>query len=158
MRLPPIRFRYRTHCGVGRQAALSVERDDDLAVRAALLDVRQRREGLVERERLVDDRAEVAGIVEGGQLAQLGAVGAHEQERVAHAELAGLFADLSAQQRHQDADELRRPELLREPGVRRAGHADYLSARLEDGERLLEVLASERVQHDVVAGEDLGGP
>jgi hypothetical protein len=36
---------------------LSVERDDDLAVGAALLDVCQRLEGLVEREGLVDDRA-----------------------------------------------------------------------------------------------------
>jgi hypothetical protein len=71
--------------GVGRRAALSVVRDDDLAVGAALLDVRQRREGLVERERLVDERAQVAGVVEGGQLAQLGAVGLHEQKRVAHA-------------------------------------------------------------------------
>jgi hypothetical protein len=70
--------------GVGRQAALSVERDDDLAVGAALLDVRQRLERLVERERLVDERAQLAGVVEGGQLAQLGAVGLHEQERVAH--------------------------------------------------------------------------
>src|SRR4051794_12034704 len=50
---------------VGRQAALSVERDDDLAIGAALLDVRQRLEGLVERERLVDERAEVARVVEG---------------------------------------------------------------------------------------------
>ena len=71
--------------GFGRQAALSVERADDLAVGAALLDVRQRLEGLVERERLVDERAEVAGVVEGGQLAQLPAVGLHEQKRVAHA-------------------------------------------------------------------------
>jgi hypothetical protein len=55
--------------GVGRQAALSVERDDDLAVGEALLDVRQRLGGLVERERLVDDRAEVAGVVQGGQFA-----------------------------------------------------------------------------------------
>ena len=47
-------------------AALSVERDDDLAVGAALLYVRQRLEGLVERERLVDERAEVAGVVECG--------------------------------------------------------------------------------------------
>ena len=70
---------------VGRQAALSVERDDDLAVGVAVLDVRQRLDGLVERERLVDERAEVAGVVEGGQLAQLRAVGLHEQERVAHA-------------------------------------------------------------------------
>jgi hypothetical protein len=62
----------------------------------------------------------------------------------------------AAQQPHHDADELRRPELLREPGVRRAGDADRLSARLEDRERLLEVFAAERVQHDVVAGEDLG--
>ena len=66
--------------GVGRQAVLSVERDDDLAVGAALLDVAQRLEGLVERERVVDVRAEVAGVVEGGQFAQLGAVGVHEQE------------------------------------------------------------------------------
>jgi hypothetical protein len=47
----------------------SVERDDDLAVGAALLDVRQCLEGVVKRERLVDDRAEMAGVVEGGQLA-----------------------------------------------------------------------------------------
>jgi hypothetical protein len=45
----------------------------------AVLDVGQRLEGLVERERLVDDRAEVAGVVVDGQLAQLGAVGLHEQ-------------------------------------------------------------------------------
>jgi hypothetical protein len=70
---------------VGRQAALSVERDDDLAVGAALLYVRQRLEGLVERERPVDERAEVAGVVEGGKLAQLPAVGLHEQERVGQA-------------------------------------------------------------------------
>jgi hypothetical protein len=69
-----------------RRAALrlSVECDDDLAVGAALLGVCQRLEGLVKWEGLVDDRAEVAGVVEGGQLAQLGAVGLHEQERVAH--------------------------------------------------------------------------
>lgn len=62
----------------GRWPALLVERDEDLAVGAALLDVRQRLEGLVERERLVDDGAEVAGVVEGGQLAQLPPVGLHE--------------------------------------------------------------------------------
>src|SRR5215218_3603749 len=82
--------------GVGRQAALSVERDDDLAVGAALLGIRQRLEGPVERKRLVDERAEVAGVVEGGQLAQLGAVGLHEQERVTHASLPRLLADLAA--------------------------------------------------------------
>src|SRR5215217_1249314 len=38
----------------------------------------------------------------------------------------------------------------------RAGDADRLSAALEDREGLLEVFAAERVQHDVVAGEDLG--
>ena len=70
--------------GGGRRSQLSVERDDDLAVGAALLDVGQRLEGLVKWEGLVDDRAEVAGVVEGGQFAQLGAVGLHEQERVAH--------------------------------------------------------------------------
>ena len=59
---------------------LSVERDDDLAGGAALLGVGQRLGGLVKWERLVDDWAEVAGVVEGGQLAQLGAVGLHEQE------------------------------------------------------------------------------
>ena len=70
--------------GGGRRSRLSVECDDDLAVGAALLDVGQRLKGLVKWERLVDDRAEVAGVLEGGQLAQLGAVGLHEQERVAH--------------------------------------------------------------------------
>jgi hypothetical protein len=70
--------------GDGRGSRLSVERDDDLAVGAALLDVGQRLEGLVKWEGRVDDRAEVAGVVEGGQLTQLGAVGLHEQERVAH--------------------------------------------------------------------------
>src|SRR4029453_15509151 len=44
-----------------------VERDEDLSFGAALLDVGQRLEGLVEWECLVDDRAEVAGFVEGGQ-------------------------------------------------------------------------------------------
>ena len=53
----------------GGRRRSSVERDDDLAVGAALLDVGQRFGGLVERERLVDDRAEVAGVVEGGQFA-----------------------------------------------------------------------------------------
>jgi len=38
---------------------LSVERDDDLAVGAAL-DASQRLEGLVEREGLADERAKVA--------------------------------------------------------------------------------------------------
>jgi hypothetical protein len=66
--------------GGGRRSLLSVECDDDLAVGAALLDVGQRVEGLVKWEGLVDDRAEVAGVVEGGQLAQLGTVGLHEQE------------------------------------------------------------------------------
>jgi hypothetical protein len=59
---------------------LSVECDDDLAVGAALLDVRERLERLGERELLVDDRAEVAGVVEGCQLAQLSAVGLHEEK------------------------------------------------------------------------------
>src|SRR5215207_9037000 len=131
-----------------RRSRLSVECDDDLAGRAALLGVRQRVEGLVKRERLVDDRAEVAGVVKGGQLAQLSAVGLHEQERVAHSELPGLLVDLSAQQPHHDTNELRRAELLREPGVRRASHADRVSAGLEDGEGLLEVLAAEGIQHD----------
>src|SRR3954467_5194161 len=134
----------------------SVERDDDLAGGAALLDVGQRLEGLVEREGPGDDRAEVAGVVEHAQLTQLGSVGLHEQERVAHASLPGLLADLSAQQPHQDADELRRAELVGEPGVRRTSHADRLSAGLEDRQRLLEVLATERVQHEVVAGEGFG--
>src|SRR4051794_21158243 len=97
----------------------SVERDDDLAGGAALLDVGQRLEGLVEREGPVDDRAEVAGVVERAQLTQLGAVGLHEQEQVAHASLPGLLADLSAQQPHQDADELRR-----RAGGRTRGPAD----------------------------------
>src|SRR5215203_4567362 len=138
----------------GRRSRLSVEGDDNLAVGAALLDVGQRLEGLVKWKRLVDDWAELAGVVEGGQLAKLGAVGLHEQERVAHSELPGLLVDLSAQQPHHDAHELRRRELFRETGVRRAGDADRLSAGLEDCEGLLEVLAAERVQHDVVAGED----
>jgi hypothetical protein len=64
--------------GVRRCSQLSVERDDDFAVGAALLGVCQRLEGLVEWECLVDDRAEVAGVVEGGEFAQLGAVGLHE--------------------------------------------------------------------------------
>src|SRR5512133_4037945 len=46
-----------------RRSRLSIERDDDLAVGVALLDARQRLEGLVERERAVDDRAKVAGVV-----------------------------------------------------------------------------------------------
>ena len=70
--------------GGGRRSRLSVECDDDLAVAAALLNVGQRLEGLVKWECRVDDWVEVAGVVEGGQLAQLGAVGLHEQERVAH--------------------------------------------------------------------------
>ena len=41
-------------------------------------------------ERVVDEWAEVAGVLEGGQLAQLGAVGLHEQKRVAHASLLRL--------------------------------------------------------------------
>jgi hypothetical protein len=68
-----------------RRSRWSIERDHDLAVGVALLDVRQRLEGLVERERVVDDWAKVAGVVEGSELAQLGAVGLHEQKRVAHA-------------------------------------------------------------------------
>jgi hypothetical protein len=68
----------------GRRSELSVERDNDLAVGAALLDIGQRLEGLAKWEGRVDDRAEVSGVVKGGQLAQLGAVGLHEQERVAH--------------------------------------------------------------------------
>src|SRR3954453_2654793 len=107
-------------------------RDDDLAAGAALLDVRQCLERLVEMERLVDERAEVAGVVEGAQLAQLRAVGLHEQERVAHAQLPRLLADLAAQQPHRDADESRSPELLGESGVRRASYADRLAAGLED--------------------------
>ena len=51
---------------------------------------------------------------------------------------------------------LRRPELLGESGVRWPGHADRLSARLEDREGPLEVFAAERVQHDVVTGEHVG--
>jgi hypothetical protein len=39
-------------------------------------------------------RAEVAGVVEGGQLAQLRAVGLREQKRVAHAELRRLLVTL----------------------------------------------------------------
>src|SRR5205814_1446026 len=105
LRLPPTRFRYRTRSGARPPASLSVERDDDLAGGAALLGVCQRLEGLVERERVVNERAEVAGVVEGGQLAQLGAVGLHEQERVTHASLAGLRVDLAAQHAHYDAHE-----------------------------------------------------
>src|SRR5215203_4246139 len=127
----------------GRRSRLSVEGDDDLAVGAALLDVGQRLEGLVKWKRLVDDRAEVAGVVEAGQFAQLSAVCLHEQERVAHTELPGLLVNLAAQQPHHDAHELRRPELLGEPGVRRASHADRLSTRLEDCKGLLEVFAAE---------------
>jgi hypothetical protein len=80
LRLLSIRFRYPARCRCWAAGGLSVERDYDLAVGAALLDVRQGFEGLVERERRVDDRAEVARVVEGGELVQLGAVGLHEQE------------------------------------------------------------------------------
>src|SRR5512133_1899215 len=100
-RPPPCVFNMCGECAVtvsGWRSRLSVECDDDLAVGAALLDVGQRLEGLVKWERLVDDRVQVAGVVEGGQLAQLGAVGLHEQERVAHSELPGLLVELSAQQ------------------------------------------------------------
>src|SRR5829696_2017589 len=139
-----VRRRWRSHAtGGAPHSPLSVERDDDLAVGAALLDVGQRLEGLVKWERFVDDRAEVAGVVERGQFAQLGAVGLHEQERVAHTELPGLLVDLAAQQPHRHTHELRRPELLGEPAVRRASHADRLSTRLEDCKGLLEVFAAE---------------
>lgn len=43
----------------------SLERDDELAVGAGMLDVRQRLKGPVERECLVDERVQVAGVVEG---------------------------------------------------------------------------------------------
>jgi hypothetical protein len=64
------------------------------------------------------------------------------RERVAHAKLPRLLADLSAQHPHHDAHELRRPELLGEPGVQRAADADRLSAGLENREGLLQVLAT----------------
>src|SRR6184192_1295203 len=59
-------------------------RDDDLALDPPGVDVVQRRRGVGEVEDPVDDRADHAGVDQRGDLAQLLAAGAHEQERVPH--------------------------------------------------------------------------
>src|SRR4051812_15385343 len=61
-------------------------RDDDLArLRPSLLDMGDRLERPVEREGPVDDRAQFPLVVQGAELTQLGTVGLHEEELVAHA-------------------------------------------------------------------------
>ena len=62
----------------------SVEATTTLPDLTAALDVGERLEGLVERECSVEDRAQTARVVEGGELAELGAIGPHEEERVTH--------------------------------------------------------------------------
>src|SRR5215207_6271 len=75
-----------------------LNRDNNLAgLGAALLDVRHRLEHLVELECAVDDWAELSAVIEGTELAQLGAAGLHEEEPVAHAQGLGLLADLAAE-------------------------------------------------------------
>src|SRR5207237_10288800 len=47
-------------------------------------------------------------------------------------------------------------DLLGERSGRRADNADREAARFEHGQRLREVVATKGVEHDVVAGEQLG--
>ena len=63
--------------------------DDDLAPRAAGLDRGEGVAGGCERERLVDHRADRAGVDQRGELGELGAVGADVQEPVADLAPAG---------------------------------------------------------------------
>src|ERR1700722_1251191 len=98
----------------------------------------------------------MARVVESGELAELRTTGPHEEERVAHTELPGGRADLAAQKRQYELEGLGGAELFGESGVGWAGNADRQASGLEHGERFHEVLAAERVQHEVVAGEDLG--
>lgn len=65
---------------------------------AAVLHIRERALGVLERKNPVDDRAYHPGIDHGGDLAQLLPVGPHEQEGVRHALLSGLAADARAEQ------------------------------------------------------------
>src|SRR5690349_14995504 len=96
-------FAYRTtshapypRCEYDHTLKLSGHDDDnDLArLRAPLLDVGHRLECFGERERPVDDRAQLPLVVEGTEVAQLGAVGLHEEELVPHAQGLGLLAHL----------------------------------------------------------------
>ncbi len=78
-----------------------LHRDDDLAgLGPSLFDVGHGFERLLEREDRVDDRAQCVAVVEGAELAQLGAAGLHEEELVAHAQGLGLLADLAAEGVH----------------------------------------------------------
>jgi hypothetical protein len=67
---------------VRRRGFARVQRDDDLALGAPLVDVRDRLERCVEREDPVHDRAEVCVVDERGELSQLRPAGPHEQKRV----------------------------------------------------------------------------
>src|SRR5215208_8140928 len=135
----------------------SVERDDDLpCLDLAALDECERLEGLVERECCVEDRAQMARVVEGGELAELGTIGPHEEERVTHTELLRGPADLAAQERQHELERLWRVQLFCESGIGWAGDPDCQAAGFEDGERFHQVLAAERVQHEVIARENLG--
>ncbi len=126
-----------------------------LATDAALFQALEGLDGLVEGEDPADDGAERAVVDQGGDLAQLVAAGAHEQELVADAELPGLPADPA----------LRAVIARRSTGFRPASRAKAgsggpampmaLPPGLSTRRDFSRFFAAEAVQHQVVAAQEL---
>ena len=93
------------------------------------------------------------GIDEGTQLAQLLAVGGHEQERVSHRTSFGLAPDGEAQGAHRLHQNPVGAEFAGEHGVGWAGDRDDRAAGFEHMQRLLQRLPALSVQNDVVTGQ-----
>src|ERR1700756_797356 len=74
--------------------------DDDLALGAAGLDIGHRLVGLVEREDAIDHGAYRAFLQQARDLAELAAVGMHEEERVVDSAALGPATDSGTQQAH----------------------------------------------------------
>lgn len=106
------------------------------------LDVGQRVGRLVKREGEVDHGAQRPGFDQRRDLSELGAVGAHEQERVADAEALGGPSGPEAEQRHDGQQRDALAQLGGEGRVRWSGDADRKSTGFEHGQRTRKGLAA----------------
>src|SRR5438552_3160113 len=112
--------------------------DDDLPFCTPGFEVSPSLFGGFEREDPIHDRPDDARFNEGCDLAQLLAVRAHENKRVANAVVLSLPPDAEAQKAHALLQEPVRPVLLSERDIRRTGDGNELSTGLQHLEGLFE--------------------
>src|ERR687897_655524 len=99
-----------------------------------LLRAAKRFGGLVERHNPSDDVSDRGGVDQRGDLRDLVAASAQEEELVNHAQPAGLAADAAAEGCHREPQHQARVDLLRERGVGWSGDTDGFAAARQDAE------------------------